>query len=83
MTQYAGRPPKWEPTDCNLYFDIPGGGSGRIRIPARDEVTALAAFHNSWPQIASAAASRYAQGEVDNGQVSLEIALFDPAFLGK
>jgi hypothetical protein len=27
MTTYSGRPPKWEHTDCNVYFDIPGGGT--------------------------------------------------------
>jgi len=60
--QYSGRPPKWEPTDLNVYFDIPGGGSGSIRVPARDETTALAAFHRNWPQIAQAAGARYESG---------------------
>ena len=83
MTTYSGRPPKWEHTDCHVYFDIPGGGSGRIRIPVRDEAAALAPFHNHWPQIAALAMSRHANGELDNGQVSLDIAWFDPAFIGK
>jgi len=37
----------------DTYKIIPGGGSGRIRVPARDEATALAAFHRNWPQIAN------------------------------
>jgi hypothetical protein len=83
MTQYTGRQPKWEHTDCHVYFDIPGGGSGRIRVPARDEATALAAFHKNWTQIADQATWRYQRGELDNGQVSLDIALFDPSSVGK
>jgi hypothetical protein len=81
--QYTGRPPKWEPTDLNVYFDIPGGGSGSIRVPARDEATALAAFHRNWPQIAQVAGARYESGQLANGLVTLEIALFDLSFVGK
>lgn len=81
MTNYNGRPLKWEPTNSNVYFDIPGGGSGRIFIPVRDEETAFAAFHKNWPAIADLAASRYKDGDLDNGQVALDIVSFDPSFL--
>jgi hypothetical protein len=83
MTRYSGLPPKWEPSDLNIYFDIPGGGAGCIRTPARNEATALAAFHKNWSQIAKEAAARYADGKADNGLVSLEMALFDSSFVGK
>lgn len=81
--QYSGKPPKYEPTDQNVYFDIPGGGSGRIRIPAQDSTTALATFQKHWPQIGAEAVRRYASGELVNGEAVLDIYLFDPSFHGK
>jgi hypothetical protein len=76
MTRYNGRPPKWEPIYSSLYFDVPGGASGRIHIPARDEGTALAAFHSKWPAIADVAADRAKRGDLVNGEVALEITMF-------
>jgi hypothetical protein len=82
-TQYSGRPPKWEHHDQNVYFEIPGGGSGRIRIPVQDAATALTTFHTHWPEIEAEAVRRHASGEVVNGEVVMDVYLFDPSFLGK
>jgi hypothetical protein len=75
MTGYTGRPPKYH-TDCNVYFDVPDGGSGRIYIPAHDEATALAIFHLKWTAIGQEAAARYKRGDLENGEVVLDIAAF-------
>jgi hypothetical protein len=76
MTPYNGRPPKWEPYDQNVYFDVPGGQSGRIRIPAQDEGSALAAFHAKWPAIVEVATDRAVRDDLVNGEVVLDIAMF-------
>jgi hypothetical protein len=76
MTLYNGRAPKWEPYDQNVYFDVSGGRSGRIRIPAQDGASALETFHSKWPAIAEIATARAMRGEVVNGEVVLDIAMF-------
>jgi hypothetical protein len=76
MTAYTGRPAIWEPIDCHVYFDVPGGVSGRIRIPARDASTALATFQSKWGDIAELATMRRDSGDLQNGEVVLNIATF-------
>jgi hypothetical protein len=76
MTGYTGRPAKWEPTDSYIYFDVPGGCSGRIHVPARDEASAMAIFYSKWAQIAEVATARCQRGELENGEVVLDILMF-------
>jgi hypothetical protein len=76
MTSYTGRPATWEHTDCHVYFDVPGGVSGRIHIPARDAATALATFYSKWADIAELATARRDSGDLQNGEVVLDIAMF-------
>lgn len=64
-------------------FRHSGGGSGAIRIPTQTESSALTVFHKHWPQIGPVAQDRYRRGEVTNGLVTLEIALFDSSFVSK
>jgi hypothetical protein len=75
ITGCTGCPPTWESSNCRVDFDIPGGGSARIYIPASDEQTALATFHAKWPTIAEAAIARHQRAD-HIGDLVLVIGMF-------
>jgi hypothetical protein len=77
MANYNGLPPKWEPNYSSVHFDIPGGGSGRIRISALNAADALAKFNLKWSDIEEIAVDRWLRRELVNGEVVLDYCIFE------